>query len=114
MNRHQRTASFVAAHQHDQAANAAHDTRALQAWLGHRNIQHTVRYTELASDRFKDSGDRSEMAILIHEQVRRTLYYPNDRRLRQFGAFGETKISIEAGRSKREQGVPWRVGHLGR
>ena len=21
---------------------------ALQAWLGHRNIQHTVRYTELA------------------------------------------------------------------
>jgi integrase len=35
-------------------ANAGHDTRALQAWLGHRNIQHTVRYTELAPDRFKD------------------------------------------------------------
>ena len=31
-------------------ANAGHDTRALQAWLGHRNIQHTVRYTELAID----------------------------------------------------------------
>jgi integrase len=31
-----------------------HDTRALQAWLGHRNIQHTVRYTELAPDRFKN------------------------------------------------------------
>jgi site-specific recombinase XerD len=29
-------------------------TRALQAWLGHKNIQHTVRYTELAPDRFKD------------------------------------------------------------
>jgi len=28
-------------------ANAGHDTRALQAWLGHKNIQHTVRYTEL-------------------------------------------------------------------
>ena len=54
MNRHQRTVSFVTAHQHDQAANAAHDTRTLQAWLGYRNIQHTVRYTELASDRFKD------------------------------------------------------------
>jgi hypothetical protein len=27
---------------------------AQQAWLGHRNIQHTVRYTELAPDRFKD------------------------------------------------------------
>src|SRR5712664_1761381 len=35
-------------------ANAGHDTRALQAWLGHKNIQHTVRYTELTPDRFKD------------------------------------------------------------
>ena len=35
-------------------ANAGHDTRALQAWLGHRNIQHPVRYTELAPDRFRD------------------------------------------------------------
>jgi site-specific recombinase XerD len=35
-------------------ANAGHDTRALQAWLGHRNIQHTVRYTELAPERFRD------------------------------------------------------------
>jgi integrase len=26
-------------------ANAGHDTRALQAWLGHKNIQHTVRPT---------------------------------------------------------------------
>jgi integrase len=34
-------------------ANAGHDTRAVQAYLGHRNIQHTVRYTELAADRFK-------------------------------------------------------------
>jgi len=33
-------------------ANSGH-TRALQAYLGHRNIQHTVRYTELAPDRFK-------------------------------------------------------------
>jgi integrase len=33
-------------------ANAGHDTRAVQAYLGHRNIQHTVRYTELAPDRF--------------------------------------------------------------
>jgi integrase len=34
-------------------ANAGHDTRSLQAYLGHSNIQHTVRYTELAPDRFK-------------------------------------------------------------
>jgi type 1 fimbriae regulatory protein FimB/type 1 fimbriae regulatory protein FimE len=33
-------------------ANRGHDTRALQAYLGHRNIQHTVRYTELAPGRF--------------------------------------------------------------
>ena len=35
-------------------ANDGHDTRALQAYLGHKNIQHTVRYTELAPTRFKD------------------------------------------------------------
>lgn len=34
-------------------ANDGHDTRAIQHYLGHRNIMHTVRYTELASDRFK-------------------------------------------------------------
>jgi type 1 fimbriae regulatory protein FimB/type 1 fimbriae regulatory protein FimE len=34
-------------------ANAGQDTRAIQAYLGHRNIQHTVRYTELSADRFK-------------------------------------------------------------
>jgi integrase len=35
-------------------ANKGHDTRALQAYLGHRNFQHTVRYTELSPTRFKD------------------------------------------------------------
>ncbi|HEV3160845.1 MAG TPA: tyrosine-type recombinase/integrase [Xanthobacteraceae bacterium] len=34
-------------------ANDGHDTRALQAYLGHRNIQNTTRYTALAPDRFK-------------------------------------------------------------
>lgn len=34
-------------------ANDGHDTRALQHYLGHKNIAHTVRYTELAPDRFK-------------------------------------------------------------
>jgi type 1 fimbriae regulatory protein FimB/type 1 fimbriae regulatory protein FimE len=29
-------------------ANRGHDTRALQAYLGHKNTQHTVRYTELS------------------------------------------------------------------
>ena len=35
-------------------ANDGHDTRAIQLYLGHKNIQHTVRYKELASGRFKD------------------------------------------------------------
>jgi integrase len=34
-------------------ANRGFDTRGLQAYLGHRYIQHTVRYTELSSERFR-------------------------------------------------------------
>ncbi len=33
-------------------ANDGQDTRAIQHYLGHRNIQHTVAYTQLAADRF--------------------------------------------------------------
>ena len=33
-------------------ANDGHDTRSIQQYLGHRNITHTTRYTELAADRF--------------------------------------------------------------
>jgi type 1 fimbriae regulatory protein FimB/type 1 fimbriae regulatory protein FimE len=35
-------------------ANKGVDTRSLQAYLGHRNIQHTVRYSELSPTRFKN------------------------------------------------------------
>lgn len=35
-------------------ANDGVDTRSLQSYLGHANIQHTVRYTELSATRFKD------------------------------------------------------------
>jgi integrase len=35
-------------------ANDGHDTRSLQAYIGHRNIQHTTRYTEMSATRFKD------------------------------------------------------------
>jgi integrase len=34
-------------------ANDGVDTRSLQAYLGHRNIQNTTRYTALAPDRFR-------------------------------------------------------------
>ena len=35
-------------------ANRGTDTRTLQGYLGHRSIQSTVRYTELAPNRFKN------------------------------------------------------------
>ena len=35
-------------------ANEGHDTRARRHYLGHKNIQHTVRYPKLAPDRFND------------------------------------------------------------
>jgi site-specific recombinase XerD len=35
-------------------ANEGHDTRSLQHYLGHKNIAHTVRYTGMAPDRFKN------------------------------------------------------------
>jgi len=38
-------------------ANKNIDTRTIQAYLGHRSIQHTVRYTELAPSRFNNLWD---------------------------------------------------------
>jgi site-specific recombinase XerD len=35
-------------------ANDGQDIRAIQHYMGHKNIQHTVRYTELTPARFKD------------------------------------------------------------
>jgi type 1 fimbriae regulatory protein FimE len=34
-------------------AGEGQDTRAIQQYLGHKNITHTVRYTELSPERFK-------------------------------------------------------------
>ena len=41
-------------------ANGKHDTRAIQEWLGHKNIQHTTRYTELTTHRFRDFWQRED------------------------------------------------------
>jgi type 1 fimbriae regulatory protein FimB/type 1 fimbriae regulatory protein FimE len=35
-------------------ANQGVDTRSLQHYPGHKNIQHAVRYTELSPDRFRN------------------------------------------------------------
>ena len=38
-------------------ANRGVDTRTIQSYLGHKNIQHTVRYTELAPTKFQGLWD---------------------------------------------------------
>jgi site-specific recombinase XerD len=35
-------------------AGKGHSTRHIQGWLGHVSITHTVKYTALSSERFKD------------------------------------------------------------
>ena len=35
-------------------AASGHDTRAIQDYLGHRNIHHTVRYTQMSPQRFEN------------------------------------------------------------
>ena len=37
-----------------QLAAEGHDTRAIQAYLGHKSIEHTVRYTALSTQPFKN------------------------------------------------------------
>jgi hypothetical protein len=84
-------------------ANAGHDTRALQAWLGHKNIQHTVRYTELAPDRFKHfwrwslTASRGALSISheFHVAAPRMSWSINASRLirRSFGPDSSTKTT---------------------
>ena len=50
-------------------ANDGQDTRALQHYLGHKNIQHTVRYTELTTERFRDFWKDEELGC----EMRRAL-----------------------------------------
>ncbi|WP_269452734.1 tyrosine-type recombinase/integrase [Phormidesmis priestleyi] len=35
-------------------ANQGYDTRLIRDYLGHKNIQHTVRYTKLNPERFRE------------------------------------------------------------
>ena len=35
-------------------ADAGHDTRRLQLWLGHADIKHTAHYSELSAKPFRD------------------------------------------------------------
>jgi integrase len=51
-------------------ASAGHDARAIQDWLGHRNIQHTVRHTELSPDAVQELLAR----LSVSRSVRGTVY----------------------------------------
>ena len=64
-------------------ANGGHDTRAIQAYLGHRNIQNTTRYTALAPQRFKEffrdligRGSRITFAQLFVRPTARVAHPP--------------------------------------
>jgi len=35
-------------------ANDNHNLRAIQDWMGHKQISHTTRYTELSPNKFRD------------------------------------------------------------
>jgi type 1 fimbriae regulatory protein FimB len=35
-------------------ADAGHDTRRLQLWLGHKDIKHTAHYSQLSTNAFKE------------------------------------------------------------
>jgi type 1 fimbriae regulatory protein FimE len=50
-----------------QLASKGVDTRAIQAYFGHKNIQHTVAYTKLESSRFKDFGKDLSDPLLIEK-----------------------------------------------
>jgi hypothetical protein len=50
-------------------ANQGVDTRSLQHYLGHKNIQHATRYTELSADRSRISGaiERPSLVGFLHD-----------------------------------------------
>lgn len=52
------------------------DTRLLQDYLGHRNIQHTVRYTASNAARFKGCGKKASLKQYLLIQNVRFLRFP--------------------------------------
>ena len=69
-------------------AHDGHDTRALQEWLGHSNIQNTTRYTELTSQevqRFLAARGLRYMALLEEQKLVKLLLLSAIRR-RSFGS----------------------------
>jgi type 1 fimbriae regulatory protein FimB/type 1 fimbriae regulatory protein FimE len=80
-------------------ANDTHDTRAIQLFLGHRTIQHTVKYTALAAGRFQDFWRDEDSADLSRREsdpqaVPRTLINSLEPCLATLAYFlGDTEVS---------------------
>jgi hypothetical protein len=51
-------------------ANDGHDTRALQHYLGHKNITHTVRYSELSPSIGSRGSGRSEPTLFLQLAIK--------------------------------------------
>jgi hypothetical protein len=66
-------------------ANDGVDTRTIQAYLGHKSIQHTVRYTELAPTRFKS---------LFRDWLRHVLDLKSKKGTRRFQAQKRRSTSV--------------------
>lgn len=54
-------------------ASKGADTRTIQAYLRHKTIQHTVRYTELVPGRFKELWDEVCFQVLVSLSDSRSL-----------------------------------------
>jgi site-specific recombinase XerD len=61
-------------------ANDGQDTRALQHYLGHKNIQHTVRYTELSPKRFESFSPPEGLGMASASRHGRALVSTGDGR----------------------------------
>ena len=71
-------------------ANDGIDTRSLQAYLGHSNIQNTTRYTALASGRFKNFSARLTFSSL---EVARAFSHARERDRVEEAAVSTDKVS---------------------
>jgi hypothetical protein len=84
-------------------ANDGHDTRSMQHYLGHKNIHHTVRYTELSPDRFHQDVTSRRVEPTSAERAERSL-----RPVRSLKAQGQfTRIGVV----EQRPGTP--VQHVG-
>jgi hypothetical protein len=66
-------------------ANDGVDTRTIQAYLGHKSVQHTVRYTELAPKSSTichlTAGGRTDLDVLLFEGRREQIGWGDEKKL---------------------------------